>query len=127
MNNESKTADAHQASYEREVLKVLLDEFTDAQRLERPRKLKRRLREKGLGPFDVNRVEKLQVLKDELILEIDKDRSSSFFTERLGRAAHLEDWNVDGLCHHLSQEHPTVSMESIRWFVPWALYQYYLR
>ena len=123
----TETSESSQFKYEREILKVLLDDISDRNHANFERKLKRRLRAKRLGPFDVDRVETLRILRRETVLEIDKGRDSSFYNGLSGRTAKLEDWDTHGLCHHLGQRYPEVSIDTLQWFVGWAIYWNYLR
>ena len=124
---DSEHRDEGASGYEREVLAVLGYEFSEADRAACERKVKRRLREKALGPFDTNRIAVLRRLKEEVRLEIDSHRASAFFQGGEGRYTRPDHWDMEALCRHLGARYPEVSEEAVRWFVPWAIYIYYLR
>ena len=123
----SDPSDTSTSTYEQEVLAALMDEWSEEQRARCERNAKRRLREKNLGPFDIERVEMLRALKKETRAEIDKHRLSPFYNGGSGRLAHSDDWDSDGLCHHLLARYPKVPAATMRWFVSWAIYHDYLR
>ena len=114
-------------SYDDEVLSVLAFEFSVKDRAESERKLKRRLREKGLGSFDERRISRIRELKDDIRVELGKCNRSEFYTGSSGRYSEISDWDVDGLLGHLKKNHPDVSESAIDSFLPYAIYIYYLR
>ena len=65
-------------NYDNEVLGSVAYEFTASDRAESERKIKRRLRDKKLGPFDQERVERLRALKVDVKREIDQTSKSQF-------------------------------------------------
>ena len=114
-------------SYEDEVLSVLAFEFSVKDHAESERKLKRRLREKGLGSFDGKRISGIRKLKDDIQAELEKAKTSKFFAGSTGKYSNRNDWDVDGLLSHLKKNHPDVSEAAIDSFLPYAIYIYYLR
>ena len=124
---DSEHIDEAAVRYDREVLKVLTYEFDEADRADCERKLKRRLREKALGPFDPNRIALLRRFKDELRHELDYRRTSTFFLGGKGRVSRPEHWDQEGLDRHFEARFPEVSPEVIQWLVPWGIYIYWLR
>ena len=113
--------------YDREILKSLLEEYSPDQRLEVERRLKRRLRQKKLGPLNTDRLATLQALKDDVMHEFSGLESSEFHTGVKGPTAHPNDWDLDGLCLFLERRHPHVTSDVVHWFVSWSLYRHYLR
>ena len=55
-----------ESTYESEVLDVLAYEFGFSNRAEIEEKIKRKLREKNLGPYDQKRIDILRRFKDEV-------------------------------------------------------------
>ena len=118
---------AERRTYVEEVLAVLQYEFRPEQRATSERKLKRRLREKKLGPYDQAVIDAVRAFKYDVQAEIGYPVDSCFHTGSKGRFAAMDDWDVDGLRKHFRSRHPDVPGDEIDWFVPWAIYLYYLR
>ena len=114
-------------SYEDEVLSVLAFEFSVKDHSESERKLKRRLREKGLGSFDEGRISRIRELKDDIQAELGKSNRSKFYTGPNGKYSNISDWDVDGLLGHLKKNYSEVPESAIDSFLPYAIYIYYLR
>lgn len=114
-------------SYEDEVLSVLAFEFSVKDHSESERKLKRRLREKGLGSFDEGRISRIRELKDDIQAELGKSNRSKFYTGPNGKYSNISDWDVDGLLGHLKKNYSEVPESAIASFLPYAIYIYYLR
>jgi hypothetical protein len=116
----TKTADAV-------VLAVLAYEFWFDDRAEAEAKIRRRLRSRGLGPYQQARVDLLRRLKDEVQGEIHRRERSRYFVGRHGEYAATEDLDAERLTGDLSAAYPNVPREEIAAFVPVAIYLYYLR
>ncbi|HEY3493759.1 MAG TPA: hypothetical protein VGK73_03690 [Polyangiaceae bacterium] len=114
-------------AYDSEVLSVLRDEFPIDDRAASDDKIRRRLRDKSLGAFDVQRVATLRRLKDQLQTELSSGPKSGHFTGTHGLYANPEDFDHAELIRDYWEAYPTVSPEAIAGFVPLAVYLYYLR
>ena len=124
---DSEHRDEVSVRYDREVLAVLTYEFSEADRADCERKLKSRLREKTLGSFDSKRIAVLRRFKDEVRHELNSGRMSAFFLGGEDRVSRQEHWDHEGLCCHFEARYPQVSAEAVNWFIPWAIYIYWLR
>lgn len=114
-------------TYESEALAVIAFEFTPSRRAESERKIKRRLRDKKLGPYDKARIDTIRSFRDDVYTELSKGTRSKFWLGSHGPYADLQDWNLDGLLSHYEQEHPEIPKEAIGRFMPYAIYLYYMR
>ena len=114
-------------TYESEALAVLAFEFRSSERSESERKIKRRLRDKKLGPYDQTRVDIIRTFKDDVLAELSKATRSKFWLRTHGPYADMQDWNLDGLLHYFEQKHPDIPKEAIGKFMPYAIYLYYMR
>jgi len=83
---EAQYNDANQSrtTYESEVLDVLAYEFGFSNRAEIKEKVKCRLREKNLGPYDQKRIDILRRFKDEVQSEIGNSHSRATIQVRTG-------------------------------------------
>jgi hypothetical protein len=109
------------------VLDVLAYEFAFDDPVESERKMRRRLRYYGLGPYQQARVDRLRRLKNEIQSEIHRGRQSRYFAGSHGKYAVLEDFDAERLIRDLSESYPDIPREEIQAFVPFAVYLYYLR
>ena len=114
-------------TYEGELLSVLAYEFPHVEHSESERKIKRRLREKKLGPYDQTRVDAVRSFKDDLMEELSKCAKSPFYAGSQGAYSDLQDWDFDRLLRHMQKNHPKVSKKEIHRFLSTAIYLYYLR
>jgi hypothetical protein len=115
------------ATFETEALSILAFEFAVSEQGESDRKIKRRLRDKKLGPYDATRVNHLRALKDDIQAELGKRDRSKFCEPLGGPYSDLGDWHFEQLARWLDQRHPKVDPSAIRRFLPYAVYLYYLR
>jgi hypothetical protein len=116
------------ASFESEVLSILAFEFSTSQHAESDRRIKRRLRDKKLGPYDATRVANLRALKDDVQMEVSTGWQKSRFYKSLGGAyAALGDWRLKPFARHLARRHSQISPVAITRFLPYAIFLYYLR
>jgi hypothetical protein len=109
------------------ILDVLGYEFPFDDRTEAERKMKRRLRYHGLGPYQQGRVNLLRRLKDEIQCEVHRGVRSRYFTASRRRYAAREDFDIERMIEDFSQLYPDVPHEEIKAFLPFAIYLYYLR
>jgi hypothetical protein len=114
-------------TYEGEVLSVLVFEFTSTDHVESERKIKRRLRDKKLGPYDQARIDMIRRFKDDAQKELGKHIRSQFYTGSHGKYSDMQDWDFDRLLNHMKKMHPEVSETAIGRFLAYAIYLYYLR
>jgi len=116
-----------QQTYESETLAVLAFEFRSSVQSESERKIKRRLRDKKLGPYDQTRIDAIRNFKDDVLRELSKATKSKFWLNTHGPYADMQDWDLNGLSSHFERKHPEIPKEEIGRFMPYAIYLYYLR
>jgi hypothetical protein len=109
------------------TLGVLAYEFDFDDRAEAERKIKRRLRYHGFGPYRQDRVDLLRRLKDEVQGEIHRSSRSRYYTGGHGRYAALEDFDVVRMVRDFAETFPQVPEAEIAAFMPFAVYLYYMR
>lgn len=114
-------------TYEGEVLAVLAYEFSFLDHTDSERKIKRRLREKKLGPYDQNRIEIIRKFKDDVQEELGKSTKSKFWNSFHGEYVDMQDWNLNALKNYFEKRNPNVSKQAIDRFLKYAIYLYYLR
>jgi hypothetical protein len=109
------------------ILDVLVYEFPFHDRTEAERKVKRRLRYRGLGPYRQERVDLLRRFKDAIQSEIHRGARSRYYAGRHGQYAAMEDFDFERMTEDFRQSYPDVHHEEIKRFLPCAVYLYYLR
>lgn len=114
-------------TYDNEVLGSVAYEFSASDQAESERKIKRRLRDKKLGPFDQERVERLRALKNDVQRELNLTSKSKFFLGQRGRYVELSDWDFEGMLSFLKERHPKIEASTIEHFLPFAILIYYLK
>lgn len=114
-------------TYEGEVLSAIAFDFSNKDHEESTRKIKRRLRDKKLGPYDQKRINSIRAFKDDVQQELHKYNKSPFYCLSHGKYADMQDWDFDALMQYMKSKHQDVSEEAIGGFLPYAIYLYYLR
>jgi len=109
------------------ALEVLAYEFDADDTAESERKIRRRLRYHGLGPYRQDRVDLLRRLKDEIQAEIHRSTRSRYYTPSQSRYAALEDFDVARMVRDYAAAFPQVPQAEIAAFVPFAVYLYHMR
>jgi hypothetical protein len=109
------------------ILGVLVYEFDSHDRAEAETKIKKRLRYYKLGPYTQAEVDLLRRLKDSLQKEIGNYRESKYYMGSHGKWAAMEDFDTRRLIADYSAMFPGVSPKELEWFVPFAVFTYYLR
>ena len=109
------------------ILKKLAFEFDFSDHTDTERKIKQGLRYHKCGPYDQDRVDLLRSLKDRLQQEIHKSGRSQYYLQSTGKYAAMEDFDVDRMINDCRADSPAVPAAEIEWFVPYAIYLYYLR
>jgi hypothetical protein len=109
------------------ILDVLAYEFAVDDRTEAERKIRRRLRYHGVGPYRQERIDLLRILKDQVQREVRLGERSRYFAEGHGEYAAMEDFDVQRMTQDLAQSFPEIPVEEIATFVPFAVYLYHLR
>src|SRR4030042_51314 len=110
-----------------EVLDVLAYEFGFSNKAEYEGKIKRRLKDKTLGPYDQQRMDILRRFKDEVQSEIGKFSQPSYYTGTHGKYARQKDFDVKRLTTDMASRYPEIPQPAIKSFIPYAEYLYYLR
>jgi len=119
--------DPHVVAYESEALSVLASESPADDPGKANAEIKRRLRDKKLGPYEHSRIEALRSFKSALADEIHRGSSSSYFTGSHGLYASPEDFDHARLANDFTERYPGISHEAVAAFIPIAVYCYYLR
>jgi hypothetical protein len=114
-------------TYEGEVLAVLAFELGSSKHADSERKIRRRLREKKLGPYRQARIDAIRAFKNDVGRELGKFGKSKFHTGPHQTYADMQDWDLEGLERHMRKRHPEVSKAAIGAFLPYAIFLYYLR
>jgi hypothetical protein len=114
-------------TYDSEVLGFVAYEFAVSDQAESERKLKRRLRDKKLGPLDQGRIERLRALKNDVQREICQTSKSQFFLGQHGKYVELSDWDIKGMKDFMEERHSEIDPYSIERFLPFAILIYYLK
>jgi hypothetical protein len=119
--------DPQVVAYESEALSVLASESAADDPGKANAEIKRRLRDKKLGPYEHSRIEALRAFKMALADEIHRGSSSSYFTGSHGLYANPEDFDHARLARDFTERYPGISHEAVAAFIPIAVYYYYLR
>jgi hypothetical protein len=109
------------------ILDVLAYEFAADDRTEAERKIRRRLRYHGVGPYRQERIDLLRRLKDQVQREVRHGEGSRYFAESHGEYAAMEDFDVQRMTQDLARSFPEIPGDDIAAFVPFAVYLYHLR
>jgi hypothetical protein len=109
------------------ILQKLAYEFRFCDRKDTERKIKQGLRYYQCGPYNQGRVDLLRSLKDQLQQEIGKYGRSRYYLQPTGKFAAMEDFDVDRMISDCRAAYPTVPAAELEWFVPHAIFLYYLR
>jgi len=115
------------ATYDGEALGVLAYEFSASNKTEAEAKIKGRLKRKKLGAYDQARIDTLRRLKDELQVEIHKAEKSTYFTRCHDHYCDMRDFDVPRLSADVAARYPQVPKTEIESFVPFCVFNYYLR
>ncbi|HYF94109.1 MAG TPA: hypothetical protein VD969_17980 [Symbiobacteriaceae bacterium] len=111
----------------RVILGVLVSEFQPEERSKSDATIRRRLRYHRLGPYDQDQVEVVRRFKDALQREIGLLHRSQYYLGPHGKFAAPEDFDVARMVSDYRAAFPEIGKPDIEWFIPWALYVYYLR
>jgi hypothetical protein len=109
------------------ALDGLVYEFDFDDHAEAERKIRRRLRYHGLGPYQQGRVDLLRKFKDQVRSEIHRGVQSHYFLGSNGHYAAMQDFDVERMIRDLADSYPDIPLTEIKAFVPFAVYLYYMR
>jgi len=109
------------------ILGVLVYEFWSFEHEESQAKIKRRLRYYKFGPYRQEEVDVLRRFKDSLKEEIGRYNRSKYYLESHGKFAAMEDFDLPRIVSEYHAAFPAISVSDIEWFVPFAIFTYYLR
>ncbi|MCC9641918.1 hypothetical protein LOC71_06500 [Rhodopirellula sp. JC740] len=112
---------------EKVILGVLVYEFRSDDHEKSEAIIKKRLRYYKLGPYEQERVDLLRKLKDSLQKEIGRLHRSTYYLGSHGRYAGMKDFDVPRILDVYFAEFPEIDRSQIEWFVPFAVFTYYLR
>jgi hypothetical protein len=114
-------------AYEDAVLTILAREFSSTEIKETESKIKRKLREKKIGKYDQQRVNRLRLLKDAVKTEISKCHNSSYYSKLAGEFASMKDFDTPRMTEDFAAAFPEVPRQSIHEFVEYLIYLQYIR
>ncbi|WFB36828.1 hypothetical protein P3T73_03505 [Kiritimatiellota bacterium B12222] len=123
--NTDKSKD--ESTFESEVLSALAYEWNFSDQSEIERKIKRRLRDKKLGPYNQSRVDTLRTFKNDVQTEINPYGKSKFYLGTKGSFADMAGWNLKAVISHFQKRHPTIPNDTIERCIPFAIFVYYLK
>ena len=114
-------------AYEDAVLTILAREFSHTEIKETEAKIKRKLRDKKIGKYDQQRVNRLRLLKAAVQTEIRKGHQSEYFSKFAGEFANMKDFDTPRMTEDFAAAFPEVPKQSIREFVEYFIYLHYIR
>jgi len=114
-------------AYEDAVLAILAREFSLTEIKATEAKIKRKLREKKIGKYDEQRVNRLRLLKDAVQTEINKCHQSKYSSKQAGESASMKDFDTPRMTEDFAAAFPEVPKQSILEFVEYFLYLHYIR
>ena len=109
------------------ILAVLVYEFRSDEREASETKIKKRLRYYKLAPYKQEEVDLLRSFKDSLQKEIGRHHRSKYYVAAHGKFAAMEHFDVPRIVSEYHAIFPTIDISEIEWFVPFAVFTYYLR
>jgi hypothetical protein len=115
-------------TYEWECLAILAHETSDDEPRDAERKIKARLRQKGLGPYDQAKVDRLRSLKNEVRDEFSlPSQRSRYFLGCKSGWADFADYNLQRLTSDLATRFPDIAVENIAGMVHLSAFMHYIR
>jgi hypothetical protein len=108
------------------ILEVLAYEFSDEPR-ESTRKIRRRLRYHGLGPYQQERVDLLRRFKNDIEREITQAHRSRYYLGNTSGYSAMEDFDCERLARDFSESYPEIPLLELRGFIGFAIYLFYMR
>ena len=109
------------------ILGVLVYEFRPEDRTKSEATIKKRLHYYKLGGYEQDQVDSLRRFKDSLQDEIVRQRGSQYYLGPHGDFGTLEDFDVQRMVADYNAAFPEIHVSEVEWFVPFALFTYYLR
>ena len=107
------------------MLGKLIYEFDGDDPKETETKIKRSLKYYGYGPYEQRRVDHLRSMKNWLKKELTGTGKSRYYTKQ-EQVPGLP-FDVERLANDLVGQYPDIPRSEIDWFIPNAIYLYYLR
>lgn len=105
----------------------LVYEFNLSDQKETEKKIKRRLKYYGLGDYDQEKVDYLQVFKNELCSEISDGMKSKYYKKSKSNFTALEDFNIEQMKSDYLKKYKQISESEMYWILKFAIYIYHLR
>jgi hypothetical protein len=121
-----KNQKSKRLAYENLVMNALVYEFPSSPKDEAERKIRMRLKRKKLGVYDPAKVATLRKMKNFLQREIGKSSKSKYFLEQRGTYVDNKDFDIPRLIKDTIRQHPGVDKRTVRQFVPFCVFIYYL-
>jgi hypothetical protein len=124
-----KTAVADQLSrdYAATALQFLKGEHRGSDTDETDNSIRRALRRKDLGAYDQDAIDRLRTFTRELARELHRRKASDYYQGPHGEYVDLRDFDVDRMAADWAERYPEIPRDLVARFVPFAVYNYYLR
>ena len=114
-------------AYAETALRFLKDEHRGSDPRETETSIRRALRRKKLGAYDQQAIDRLRSFTRELAHELHRREESAYYRGRHGAYADLRDFDVDRMVADWAARYPEIPEDLVAGFVPFAVYNYYLR
>lgn len=114
-------------SYDCICFNCLAYEFDPTESKETERKIKNRLRYRGAGPYDQERVEYIRKLRGDLYREFAAPAESKYYSKTDSEFSTPDDFNIDIMTEDYSRIYNRIDEDDIRQMMLFAEYLYYLR
>ena len=116
------------SSYEWECLAILANEISDDDPRDAERRIKTKLRQKKLGPYDQARIERLRSLKNEVRSEFSLPcHDSRYFLGCKSGWADFADYDLQRLATDLATRFPDIALDNITGIVRLSAFLHYIR
>jgi hypothetical protein len=121
------TDGATKETYDDVLFGILALEFAGDEPAEAERKIRRKLRRLGLGPYDQGRVDYVRSLRNDLEKEIKLYDKSTYYLAPSAPTASPDDFDYERLVAGFCGKYREISLFDMRTIVTFAIYAYYLR
>ena len=102
-------------------------EFDFSDHKEIIKKIKRRLKYYGLGPYNQERIDYIRTLKNDLKKEISLGSKSKYFQKSKSNYADLDDFEFEKMKLDYLKKYNSVSDSDMAGFMNFAIYLFYMR
>jgi hypothetical protein len=118
---------ATKETYDDVLFGILALEFAGDEAVEAERKIGRKLRRLGLGPYDQARVDYVRSLRNDLEKEIKLYGKSKYYLGSSAPTASPDDFDYERLVAAFRGKYQEIALVDMRTIVTFAIYAYYLR